>query len=178
MPFKLFFLFNGLLWLVKTMKDLHFPMGKVAIPILTGFILINSLNGYLLNMSKSPASSLSYQKPIFNKDGLNPLVSESAYLKAMRWLRNNTPASAQVMAENPKDVKLLSQRYAHPLQRSKAPAHLKRHIIKHTDYIIEEPNSPVSKEYLSPTLQRYPNSFRLVYNDTHAQVRIWKVLAN
>ncbi len=177
MPLKLFCLYNGMLWIANSLKSLHFPLGRVAIPILTMFILLNSANDYFLTLSKGEASNLSLKNPIFNQKGLNPPVSEAAYLKAMRWLRANTPPTAHVVAENPRNVKLLSQRFTRPLQRSKAPSHVKRYMVQQTDYIVEEPNSPVSQAYLTPALEKYPQHFRLVYNDAHAQVRIWKVIS-
>ncbi len=178
MPLKLFFLYNGMLSIIKPLRDLRVPLQQAVIPLLTLFIVLNSLNSYWLTLAKGESAYASFKNPVFNKKGLAPPVSEVAYMKAMRWIRTNTPATAQFMAENPNNVKLLSQRFTRPLQRSKAPRHVHRYLLEKTDYVVEEPNSPISQAYLTPALQKYPHHFRLVYHDTNAQIRIWQVIAS
>ncbi len=171
LPLLLFFLFNAVMWLGRGAKKiLHLPLTKVAVPVLTLLILFNSLNSHLQSMHRERVMAVS--RPIFTEKGLTETPRNSNYLRAMRWLRTNTPQEARVISPKPEDVRLFSQRRGQPL--TPPPRH-GRTQFEEGDYVVEDRNDDHSRRHLAPLIDTPGTHAVLVYNDP--EFRIWKVLS-
>ncbi len=177
-PLMLFGLFNGVLWLGRGFSKVGLPFSKVAVPVLAGLILFNSLNQHFNTLTARKNGDISQPEEVFDARGIetvNPVLAtaESGYIKAMNWIKQNTQRQATVSADNPEDIVLFSQRRSQPI-KSASPEKLAQQLASQSDYIVQNQSSP-SGNNIQSAVQQQPGTFKLVYQDLKNKIKIWKV---
>jgi hypothetical protein len=168
MPLMVYYLYLGLMRVGEWFSQLKIPISKVAVPVLTVLIAVNSLSGHLENLGESKLLNAYGEKSPDMED-------HHGYLKALTWLKHNTAAKSEVVSHRPTSTYVYSGRKArrYPQKRKAKPL---LEDLRQSQYILEEANVASVRQYLTPALRKNPQGFRLVYNDADANIRIWKVM--
>jgi hypothetical protein len=189
-PLLIFYLYSGLLRTGAWMHRLELPLlTRIAIPVLTGWIVLCTLSSYLGRANEhhdQPSLGFSHIPKIMymgappdSSTRLGEAQTVTAHRKAMEWLKKNA-SKAHVGAAPPETVGLLSEELdqkGHQKGRQKnepsARAAQKKALadeLGQYDYLLEEGAASIThaKEPANKNL-------KMVYEDIPGRTRIWKV---
>lgn len=171
LPLMLFYLFMGVMRFGEWMAQVKIPVSKVAVPALVVVIGVNCLAGHLEHLRETRMIQ-AYYKP--ETSGGEMSGQQRGYLRALQWIRTNTPPRVQIVARKPSSTYVFTERKARPFPQYRQPERVLADLLR-ADYVLEEMGVRAVRNYLSPAIQRHPQHFRLVYNDPGSQIRIWQV---
>lgn len=169
LPLMLFYLFFGVMRIGEWMAQLKMPVSKIAVPLLTLLIGINSFSGHLENLREARLIQ-AYNRPESLEETQQGLV------RALRWIHLNTPPSAEIVAHKPTATFVYTDRKSRRFPHQRKSKTLMKDLMR-SDYVLEEEGVGSVRSYLTPVIEKYQKLFRLVYNDPDSQIRIWKVQA-
>lgn len=169
LPFIYFYLYMGVMRLGEWMAQVKLPVSKLLVPIFTLIIGFNSLNGHLENLREARLIQAYYRPETLQSE-------QKGYLRALQWIRSNTPPTVEIIARKPSAAYVYTERKSR-LYPQKKDLNATITDLRHSDYILEELGVRAMRHYLSPAVEKHPEFFRLVYNDPASQIRIWRVLS-
>jgi hypothetical protein len=178
LPLLLFYLYFGLLRMGQWFQKLDMPLlTKVAVPVLTGWILLATFTSHLSLFRSGGHRKINGHKPkiMYMSTAKDPETrlqqaqTGSAHRRAMDWLKEHTEPDAKVATPRPEAMSRLTG-----TDGKKAPDEAEQKQLQSElgqyNYLVEEGASKIS-----PAQANKGNGLKMVYEDVPGKIRIWQV---
>lgn len=176
LPLLLFYLYFGLLRMGQWFQRLDMPLlTKIAVPILTAWILLATLTSHLSLFRTGGNRSLKGHKPKIMymstakepENRLETAQTTSAHRRAMDWLKAHTEPDDKVATPRPGALKRLTE--GEP-ETDNANQKQLRNELGQYNYLVEEGAAKIS-----PARSNQAKGLKMVYEDVPGKIRIWQV---
>lgn len=178
LPLLLFYLYFGLLRMGQWFQKLDMPLlTKIAVPVLTGWILLATFTSHLSLFRSGGHRKINGHKPkiMYMSTAKDPETrlqqaqTGSAHRRAMDWLKEHTEPDAKVATPRPEAMSRLTG-----TDGKKAPDEAEQKQLQSElgqyNYLVEEGASKIS-----PAQANKGNGLKMVYEDVPGKIRIWQV---
>lgn len=177
-PLLLFYLYYGLLRTGQWFQRMDMPiLTKIAVPILTGWILLANLTTHLSlfrsdghRMGKTHQPKVMYMSTAKQPaTRLEEAQTGSAHRRAMDWLKAHTAPDAKVATPRPEAISRLTgddgKNKPDQTEQKQLSSELKEY-----NYLVEE-----GAARITPAKNTDVNGLKMVYEDIPGKIRIWEV---
>ncbi len=176
MPLLLFYLYFGLLRTGQWFQRLDMPLlTRVAVPILTGWILLATLTSHLglaRGMGKSSVEKARKPKIMYMSTAKEPesrlegAQTVSAHRRAMDWLKEHTEPGDKIATPKPGALSRFNNQDGN---ESHSEAQLTSELGQY-NFLVEEGAAKIS-----PARTVASKGLKMVYEDVPGRIRIWQV---
>ena len=168
LPFFVFYVFGGLLWIAGKIRFEYFVKIVIGILIFTNFVAIILYSRGTIRANMSFLKGDRYAG--YHDDWRN-------YFMIIDWVGENSPSDKIIMARKPEFVYLLSRRKSLTYPITSDHSRVKK-AIRRCDYIIIDNfyGAPSAKLWLLPVLEKERENYHLVYKTTTPEFYLLKVL--
>lgn len=159
LPLLLLYFFSGLAAVGRLSAKIRLPVGKVAGPVLVGLMLLGMV--------------VPYQRTLLPEKTVKPKTGFPSSVQPVEaWLKANVPGHAKIYVPRP----VPATRRALALDKSNRLEDRRQslwHQLAASDFVVEDTTGTSAD--VSALIRRFQKRFRLVYNNSAEQIRVWEV---